>query len=175
MADPIPPAEHVADAMKRADEVIAALKRAKPSNEFQARARAHEMIKVQQGLIDASRRVTEASVTARVNGNGHAPDVATRISDEEIAAIARGFKPFIREFVAAALAPLLKRIDELEARPQVMKYQGVWDSEKVYANGDFVTDDGSLWHCSDVCRGVRPGSGTAWQLAVKRGRDGNRR
>ena len=31
-----------------------------------------------------------------------------------------------------------------------MKYEGVWDAEKVYRVGDFVTDGGSLWHCSDT-------------------------
>jgi hypothetical protein len=49
------------------------------------------------------------------------------------------------------------------------KYEGVWDAEKVYCVADFVTDGGSLWHCSDTNIGVRPGSSDAWRLAVKRG------
>jgi len=63
---------------------------------------------------------------------------------------------------------LQKRVAELEARP-AMKYEGVSDAEKVYRVGDFVTDGGSLWHCSDTNIGVRPGSSDAWRLAVKRG------
>lgn len=66
---------------------------------------------------------------------------------------------------------LRKRITEVEAKPG-LTYQGVWDAEKVYHVGDFVTDHGSLWHCWDANVGVRPGSSDTWQLAVQRGRDG---
>jgi hypothetical protein len=65
---------------------------------------------------------------------------------------------------------LLARIEELEARP-VMKYIGVWDQAKIYGAGNFVTEGGSLWHAQRASVGERPGSGDAWQLAVKKGRD----
>jgi hypothetical protein len=72
------------------------------------------------------------------------------------------------------LASELKRLErglaELKARPS-MKYCGVWDPEKTYGIGDFVTDDGSIWHCEVQCTGVRPPSST-WMLACKRGKDG---
>ena len=77
----------------------------------------------------------------------------------------------LMKVIAREFAVLQKRVAELEARP-AMKYEGVWDAEKVYRVGDFVTDGGSLWHCSDTNIGVRPGSSDAWRLAVKRGRDG---
>ncbi len=88
--------------------------------------------------------------------------------------IAGGLAPVIKEAIAEAVAPLERRIKELEARP-AMKYCGVFDATKVYHVGDFVTDGGSLWHCADTNIGARPGSSEAWQLAVKRGRDGKGR
>lgn len=62
------------------------------------------------------------------------------------------------------------RIKVLEARPE-LKYCGVWSADKVFGQGNFVTDSGSLWHASRANIGERPGSGDAWQLAVKKGRD----
>jgi len=53
-------------------------------------------------------------------------------------------------------------------------YRGVYVDGKTYGPGDFVTFDGSLWHCNADTT-IRPGTGApAWTLAVKRGRDGGR-
>jgi hypothetical protein len=68
------------------------------------------------------------------------------------------------------IASLLKRVKELEARP-TLKYLGIWETEKVYASGSFVTDAGSIWHAHRANVGERPGTGDAWQLAVKKGKD----
>src|SRR5262245_2958997 len=101
----------------------------------------------------------------------------TGISSDELTALAKGLVPFLREFVAEALSPLVKRIVELEARAikleqaPAMKYCGVWEPERTYFIGDFVTQDGSLWHCARACTGVRPPAST-WTLAVKHGKDG---
>jgi hypothetical protein len=65
---------------------------------------------------------------------------------------------------------LLARIEALEARPE-MKYLGVWAEDKVYGTGNFVTEGGSMWHAQRASVGERPGSGDAWILAIKRGRD----
>jgi hypothetical protein len=72
------------------------------------------------------------------------------------------------------LAGVEQRLDEIQAKPG-MKYEGVWNSEKAYSAGDFVTDKGSLFICKDGCINVRPGTSNAWQLAVQRGRDGRDR
>lgn len=88
----------------------------------------------------------------------------------ELRALAEGLVGWL----GPILADIKKDIAELQARPAI-KYCGTWDAEKVYSVGDFVTDDGSLWHCSDSNVGVRPGSSEAWRLAVKRGRDGKGR
>ena len=75
----------------------------------------------------------------------------------------------------AEIISLRKEIGSLReelGKRSTLKYEGVWNSEKVYNVGDFVTENGSLWHCWDANVGVRPGSSDKWQLAVKRGRDG---
>jgi hypothetical protein len=67
------------------------------------------------------------------------------------------------------LAPLVKRIEELERTP--FSYEGPHEQGKSYRKGAFVSHNGSLWH-ADV-DGVmhRPGDGGGWKLAVKSGRD----
>jgi hypothetical protein len=101
-----------------------------------------------------------------------------------IKAIANGFAPSVREFIVAAVEPvrsenarlsaelvgLRDRVKELESRPS-LKYAGIWKSDAVYGSGTFITDGGSVWHAQRASVGERPGSGDAWQLAVKKGRD----
>jgi hypothetical protein len=76
----------------------------------------------------------------------------------------------IKDYVRRAIAPLEKRIGELESRPQV-KYQGVYrDGE--YSEGSLVTMHGSLFHANRRTKMI-PGDGSRdWTLCVKRGRDG---
>ena len=69
------------------------------------------------------------------------------------------------------LGPIVKRIAALEARPAGLKYVGIWDGSDSYAADEAVTHNGSLWIAREPSRGVRPGDGRAWQLAVKRGKD----
>jgi hypothetical protein len=76
----------------------------------------------------------------------------------------------IDEAIARYVEPLEARIKELEARP-TMKYMGVWEQGHQYNPGEFVTDQGSVWHCN-FQTGSRPGSGPQWILAVKKGSDG---
>lgn len=66
---------------------------------------------------------------------------------------------------------LLKRIEALEARP-VMVDAGVWDETKSYGPGSFVSHQGCGWVAQVESKGIRPGDGTIWRLAVKKGRDG---
>jgi hypothetical protein len=77
----------------------------------------------------------------------------------------------IKDYMRRTIAPLEKRIAELEGRPQV-KYQGVYRPGAEYSEGALVTRDGSIFHCSRTTR-ASPGDGSMdWQLAVKRGQDG---
>jgi hypothetical protein len=88
-----------------------------------------------------------------------------------IRSLMAGIAPVIAEHVRSALAPLVRRLEELEAHGQSVKYMGIWDSKTQYEPGSFVTDKGSVWHCNDTTR-ARPGDSPAWTLAVKRGADG---
>lgn len=61
-------------------------------------------------------------------------------------------------------------IRTLQDRPS-LKYAGVWKQDKVFGAGNFVTDGGSMWHAERATVGERPGSGDAWTLIVKKGKD----
>ena len=78
--------------------------------------------------------------------------------------------PTIGRYVESQVKPLRKRIEELETRVAEFRYCGVWH-DGAYKRGNFVTHDGSVWHCNvDTC--TKPGTDAeAWTLAVKRGKD----
>ena len=83
--------------------------------------------------------------------------------------IAQATKAHVIEEIAKAVAPLERRIAELESR----EYQGVWAGDKSYPAGASVTSGGNLWIARSPSIGMRPGANTtAWQLCVRRGRDG---
>ena len=103
--------------------------------------------------------------------NGHTENYTEAFWQTPQGKIAKRYFEALIKAVGRELSRLEQEIAELRSRP-TMKYCGVWDDQKVYIVGDFVTDGGSLWHCSDANCGVRPGSSDAWQLAVKKGRDG---
>jgi hypothetical protein len=72
----------------------------------------------------------------------------------------------------AQLAALEARVAVLEARPLGVRYAGTWDAETDYETDQAVTASGSVWIARTPSRGLRPGEGPEWTLAVKRGRDG---
>jgi len=65
--------------------------------------------------------------------------------------------------VAGAPGPIGKFADH---------YRDVYDAAADYAQGDVVTDDGSLWLCKAATTTDRPGTSSAWKLICKRGKDG---
>jgi hypothetical protein len=67
------------------------------------------------------------------------------------------------------LAPLVKRIEELERAP--FEYLGPHEAEKSYRRGEFVSHAGGMWHCEVTGVSHKPGDGPGWRLAVKAGRD----
>jgi len=74
--------------------------------------------------------------------------------------------------VKAATIPLRQRIEELETRLSNFRYAGVWCEGNEYRTGNFVTHDGSLFHCNLPTKN-RPGKdNVSWSLCVKRGQDG---
>lgn len=176
------------DEMKSADEAIAALKRQKPTSEVAARVRSAELMRLNQTLLDAARKVTDANAAKRLasgsNGAQRIEVVATALSPEVLTELAKGLVPFLKEIIADAVNPLIVRLDAVEKKKglaplaarlagieeRMMKYDGVWREGRSYDRGSFVTHQGSLWFCEDGNINARPGAGSAsWKLAVKKG------
>lgn len=65
------------------------------------------------------------------------------------------------------IAPLQRRVAELESRPQ-LKHCGTWKESEMYTPANLVTDKGSLWICKSATH-KRPGDSGDWQLIVKSG------
>ncbi|MBI4290584.1 MAG: carbohydrate-binding family V/XII protein [Betaproteobacteria bacterium] len=68
------------------------------------------------------------------------------------------------------IAALEARMTEVEARAASLRYCGVWEEGSAYAQGNFVTHSGSVWHANTTTTS-RPGTDATWTLAVKHGRD----
>jgi hypothetical protein len=52
-------------------------------------------------------------------------------------------------------------------------YRGVFTEGQEYKAHDTVTFKGSLWVCKEATTNLPPGPSEAWQLIVKRGKDGS--
>lgn len=76
-----------------------------------------------------------------------------------------------RATVSAYLEAAFARIDQLERSAKGMAYRGVYRSDESYEPQDVVTFSGSAWICKEATTD-KPGEGGAWQLMVKKGRDG---
>ncbi len=60
---------------------------------------------------------------------------------------------------------------EKEMNIPYMVYRGVWQ-DGLYTKNETTTWSGSLWICTTKETNTKPGEGSDWQLAVKKGRDG---
>jgi len=89
---------------------------------------------------------------------------------EFIAGLGEDTRLHVAKKIAEAVAPLEKRIAELESRPHGIKYAGPWTAGTVYDQGDCVSRKG-LWIATCATR-QKPGESADWRLAVKEGRDG---
>jgi hypothetical protein len=87
------------------------------------------------------------------------------LGDGDLAALAQGLVPWVREVLADATAPLIARLDELEAT--ATRYEGVWDEQRVFHPNMMVTYGGNLWICEEVNSNVRPGQSDVWRLMHK--------
>lgn len=164
VSEPLPPVETVEDAMRHASEQLRALKKAKPQNAAEARLHSAELVRLQQELISATHRATDAAAAKRLNGsNGAQPAKGlSGFTASQVGAVMR--------ILAAALTPYFNALDKrLAALEQhAVKYEGIWDETKTYSSGSLITFAGGLWHCTDTNVGVRPGSGSSsWTLANK--------
>ncbi len=75
-----------------------------------------------------------------------------------------------REFVAVSTLSDGTQTRKHVSLP-VLLYKQVFKAGDAYEAGDVVTWAGSAWHCLKATD-EKPGEGDAWQLMVKRGRDG---
>jgi hypothetical protein len=81
-------------------------------------------------------------------------------------------KAYVAQAMEQAMAPLLARIKELEARPVGMIFKGPWDATTKYAQGEGVQFAGSTWSARTATIGQCPGASDSWVLVTRRGRDG---
>lgn len=74
------------------------------------------------------------------------------------------------------LALIARVVAHVIAEQPRLKYSGVYVEGRAYRPGEFVTRNGSLWHCNTVSPSTAPGGAGSndWTLAVKRGRDARR-
>jgi hypothetical protein len=74
------------------------------------------------------------------------------------------------------IEPYKARIAELEAKMEEQRksfrYCGVWEARTEFRAGNFVTHNGSLWHCNATTRNVPGRDPVSWTLCCKRGADG---
>ena len=76
----------------------------------------------------------------------------------------------IRKEVAEKYETRIKELETRNAELATFTYRGVWQAASTYQRGNFVTFDGSIWHCNrDDTRSKPPTDD--WQLAVRAGRD----
>jgi collagen type III alpha len=68
-------------------------------------------------------------------------------------------------------AEIVKRVEAAIAALPIVTYKGVYNEGTEYAAGNTATFGGSLWH-ANVATKEKPGTGSDWTLAVKKGRDG---
>ena len=81
------------------------------------------------------------------------------------------FGLFVQDRIKKENALLSARIADLESRMSEFQYCGVWH-DGAYKRGNFVTHDGSLWHCDVDNTDAKPGTNAgAWTLCCKRGKD----
>lgn len=65
-----------------------------------------------------------------------------------------------------------KAVDAAIGALPLMLYKGVWSEGTGYREGNTVTFGGSGWVCMKSDTQEKPGTGSDWTLAIKKGRDG---
>lgn len=96
----------------------------------------------------------------------------------EIESLMKAIAPVLRSYLRDELTPIRRQMTELERRvaeveTKGLEFVGTFQRAATYRRGQAVSFDGSLWIAlRDTQSGEEPGQSKAWQLAVKRGRDG---
>ena len=71
--------------------------------------------------------------------------------------------------VGGRITALEARIVALEARPDGVKYAGVWRTGQPYAEGQLTTHKGGLWLAESPTTFAPGAAGSGWKLIVKSG------
>lgn len=89
--------------------------------------------------------------------------IATVLFDGCKAMMERELRP-LRDEIAALKAEIARE----KAAPR-LRFKGTWQASADPERGDAMTLAGSLWVCCESGTRQRPGTGSGWQLALKRG------
>jgi hypothetical protein len=73
----------------------------------------------------------------------------------------------VADFVARAIGPLLRRIEELEKRGPACEWKGVYQPGSRYDPGHLATCDGCLWLAKAVTRSKPGGGNPCWTMVTK--------
>jgi hypothetical protein len=94
-----------------------------------------------------------------------------------IEAVCSGIVPEIADFIdnrikalRDEIKKLTSQVDELQNRPTLLD-AGVWEQGKTYRAGSLVSHQGGGWIAQAETKGVRPGDGGLWRLAIKRAKE----
>lgn len=92
------------------------------------------------------------------------------LTEAQLQILLRTIGRFVAARIGTRCKPMEQRIAALEAKLNDFGYRGVWSEQQPeYQVGNFVTHQGSLWHCNCAGTMARPGTSRHWTLAVKRG------
>ncbi len=117
-----------------------------------------------------SEKQAEAKAKENLAAEGGLPLRKRRIASDPKFVTVQDLHTFA-EGVAGALAPLITRITEIEARP-AFDYTGTFEQGRAYRKGAGMTHGGGIWIALRDYPGTPGTPNSGWVLAVKRGRDG---
>jgi hypothetical protein len=118
---------------------------------------------LQQSDIKSNREARE--LNDRMNGMGaKVKRIESALASKSPGVTVETLTPFLKE-LSRDLDTIKQRLTALESG---LRYRGVYDSTKEYIPYNFVTDNGSLWHCEEKTKS-RPGTDSTWRLAAKKG------
>jgi hypothetical protein len=145
---------------------IAALRRAKPKTQAEARVRATELARLQGILEEAARRAVDESAAKRLangypagNGGGLL-SITQEVWDHTFETV--------KKYIVDEFAVRDARIAELEAQQKDMLTDGdIWREATLYRRGAVVTHDGTIWVAREANSRARPGHSNAWRLMQK--------
>jgi hypothetical protein len=139
---------------------------------------------------EALKQTAAAPPAAALNTRQHDAQPATMADvSAALRSTVKGIAAPIKDYVATQIAPLMRRLEHVEARLAeqeqenarvaaslaAKRYRGVWSAVPgdPYVIGNEVTHRGSTWHCDVNYTTSKPGdNGSGWTMMTKAGRDG---